>query len=308
MESLPNLHSSDSVITEIDLAKELEAKMEKERLWREQRMGKFTSSQAYRLMNGADETEEEAIENLAKSKEWKLEELKEHCELHGISTEGMKLKKDYAKALIYKGIILYGVNKWPEGAETYVTEKLIEELTGEPFNEDFISRDMQWGKDHEVEAMERLAIEKNLDIEAFGDDQEFIDANHKGFDKYIPDHIRQLLGCTPDGKVIQEPKGVETKCPKKMTHFKYKMGIYTAEDLKEEYTEAYWQCHCTMYITGWDEMFFMSYDPRYKNPLDQCLIIEVKRNKQDISNLEERLLMAAERYEELKQKWIETRK
>lgn len=302
---LPDLHAAE--VQELDFMQELEAKIEKERLWRQQRIKKFTSSQAYRLMTGADQTEEDAIEAIASGNTYKVAELQELCEEHAIDTAGMKYKRHYAEALIKAKKIPYGVEVWPQGAETYVVEKVIEELTNEPFYPEINTRAMMHGKDHEVEAMQTLSAKTGLQMEMYGDEQEFIDQHHPLFYKAIPKELHPYIGCTPDSKVVKKKEGAETKCPDKHTHFKYKLGIASSKDLKEEYKEAYWQCISTMYITGWQAMIFESYDPRFTEEVDRSLIIKVKRNEAELKKYETRLLMAVKRYQEIKAEWIKTR-
>ena len=294
-----------------DLVAQFEEKLKKEEEWRKKRLGKFTASEIYRLMTGVDETQEEAINKLANSKQYTKEDLQSLCieHPHVVGWKNSKYKKDFAELLIESGVINYGVEDWPEGAETYVTEKVIEQLTGEPFQEDlkYIKR-IQWGKDHEVEAIKRMMEEKKLKIERYGDDQEFICFGHPLFDQdHIPKAIQKEIGSTPDGWVNQRKEGAETKCPDKKTHFNYKMCMNKPELMKEVYPEAFWQVQNIMYVTGWKSMWFESYDPRYKNKIDQRLILKVKRDKDAIKKMEKRLVMAVNRKKQLKSEWIKNR-
>jgi hypothetical protein len=47
-----------------------------------------------------------------------------------------------------------------------------------------------------------------------------------------------------------------------------------------------------MYITGFKKWYFISYDPRFKNEAKRLLVLEIKRNDEDIKKLEKRLQQA----------------
>lgn len=171
-----------------------------------------------------------------------------------------------------------GKNELPTGAKTYAKEKAVELMANMDETEKYISVDMQWGIDHEVEAIELFAELTGYSIEKTGDFQEAI-------------ALGDDISCTPDGLILGEKIGIEVKCPKSKTHFDYCL-IKSAQDLKEIAPEYYWQVMGSMHITGYDRWYFISYDPRYKKPEDRLHFISIKRDEQDISLLEQRLLMA----------------
>ena len=110
-----------------------------------------------------------------------------------------------------------------------------------------------------------------------GEEQEFI-------------QISDYVGCTPDG-LIGENKGIETKCPDSKTHY-FNLLNLKAESIKEIYPEYYWQIQGSLYITGRKSWYFVSYDPRFKNPEKRILILEIKRNEEDITDLKRKLFDA----------------
>lgn len=168
-------------------------------------------------------------------------------------------------------------NELPKGAETYVIEKVAEELT-EGLPEVYINASMQWGKDHEVEAIQKFSEARKLKVQYIGDDQKFI--------KY-----GRHCGCTPDGLGVGY--GVETKCPNSSTHVIYK-SIKNGEDLKETKPEYYWQIQSSMFFAKKKFWYFISYDPRFINPKHHLHIVKIERNELDIEFLKIRLQLAIE--------------
>jgi hypothetical protein len=169
-------------------------------------------------------------------------------------------------------------NELPAGAKTYALEKAVELMTEIDENESFISYEMQWGIDHELEAIQALAELTGLSVKNTGTKQELI-------------ALGDDIGCTPDGLIIEEKAGIEIKCPKSKTHFNYRL-IRCGAELKTEAPEYYWQVQGSMHITGFDHWYFASFDPRYKNPSHRMHYVVIDRNEDDIALLEQRLLMA----------------
>lgn len=166
----------------------------------------------------------------------------------------------------------------PAGAKTYAKEKAVEMIANMDESDKYISVDMQWGIDHEVEAIQRFAEITGKSAEKTGD---FQDVMSLGND----------ISCTPDGLILGEKCGIEVKCPKSKTHFEYCL-IKSAQDLKAIAPEYYWQVMGSMHISGYDSWYFISYDPRYKKPEHQLHYLRVDRNEKDIEFLGIRLLMA----------------
>jgi hypothetical protein len=167
----------------------------------------------------------------------------------------------------------------PAGAKTYALEKAVEIMSLMDDTEKYISVDMAWGIEHELEAIAAFTELTGIEPYNTGDNQKSL-----------------LLGddvsCTPDG-LIQVHSGIEVKCPKSKTHFQYSL-LKNADDLKRECPEYYWQCMGSMYVAGRESWHFVSYDPRYKEKRHQLHTFELVRNEDDIALLDERLLMAVE--------------
>lgn len=287
-------------VQDVDLVAHWEEQEAKRAEWRKQRLGRFTSSQRYKLMTGADDpegTKEELVKSLTR---YKKDDLIWYCKEANLSPDPKLKNADLAEMLVEWGVFKpkpAGVEQWPDGAETHVEERVVEVLTGQPLDE-VTTFAMQWGNDHEAEAVAHLERLQGEQYEKTGDDQEFIDENHPAFNKEnIPQELWGHIGGTPDGWKDGKPR-IEIKCPKSMTHFKYLRKL-TGETIKEEYKEVYWQCQDLMYLSGQSEMLMESYDPRFLDEKLRSRVVVIKRNEEDIKKIEKRLLMAVRRKVEL---------
>lgn len=126
---------------------------------------------------------------------------------------------------------------------SYIFKKAAERDTGELQDEIFTTPQMQWGIDHEAEAISEL--NKILG-------QSFIKN-----DEILLKESLNLSG-TPD--IIN---GVEIKCPTSAKHLQYRQ-MHDGEDLKKVVPVYYWQCVAYMVLTNAREWMFVSYDPRNK--------------------------------------------
>ena len=136
----------------------------------------------------------------------------------------------------------------------------LERLTGQPAEEPgFVSAAMQRGTDMENEARAAYEAVTGTLVQEVG----FVRRTD------LP------VGCSPDGIVGELDGGVEIKCPKSATHLGYwrNPGVVPAEYIAQV-THA-------LYVTGapwWD---FVSYDPRFPEPL-RLFIVRVRREDVDL--------------------------
>lgn len=167
---------------------------------------------------------------------------------------------------------------FPDGAKTYVIEKVIDLCTNQLQSDTkFSNSAIDWGKNTEVEAVEMFIKKMNLKVAFFGDNQNFIEKSKD-------------VGCTPDG-LIDISAGIEVKCPDSKTHFNYITSL-NLENFKKECTKYYWQIQGSMYITNRIFWYFISYDPRFINVEKRLFILKIERNQNDIDKLENRLTSA----------------
>lgn len=216
------LSESSATLSATTLGTPIKTQEDIEREWLQQRWGKFTASEVYKLMTYPDKDE------------------------------------------------------LPKGAQTYVIKKVAESLT-EFRVQAYISDAMQWGLMHEPEAVDCFSETTGLVVTHCKDGQCFID---KGY-----------FGGTPDGLIPSEFSGLEIKCPNSDTHIGY-LQIKTAQDLKQEAPDYYWQCMSLMMITGSLHWYFVSYDPRFKNERLKLHIAKIAADPVDISRLRKRLFLA----------------
>ena len=151
--------------------------------------------------------------------------------------------------------ILTSTGKDSTQSKGYMHTLVGERLAGEPL-ESVNNVWMERGKELEADALSYFEFETDLDIESQG----FI----------TNDDL--TLGCSPDG--FSGDWGVEVKCPKGSTHVEYLLG--------RRVPPVYFpQVQGSMYVTGVDHWWFVSYHPK----LDP-LIIRVQRDEEWINKLE----------------------
>jgi len=166
----------------------------------------------------------------------------------------------------------------PAGGITYATEKAVELLT-DTVKSSFVNEAMQWGLDHEMDAIRAFERAANISITATGTEQAFIT---KG----------DAVGGTPDG-LIGDGSGIEIKCPNSITHLKYRQ-LRTMAALKTTCPNHYWQIQGLMYITERTHRHFVSYDPRYTDPQKQLYCLTLTAEQDDHAFLAKRLSLAIE--------------
>jgi hypothetical protein len=168
-----------------------------------------------------------------------------------------------------------------EGAKTYVKEKIAETLTIDVSNEKMFhgNNATEWGNSYEGEA-----------IEVFSDmlGKEIVNVGFINYD--------DNFGGTPDGISHDKLFGIEVKCP-------YNSSIHLDNLLldsmafKKERKEYYWQIQGYSLITGIENWYFVSYDPRQ---IDYKMkILPIKRNEEDIELIKKKLSIATNYKQEL---------
>lgn len=205
---------------------------------------------------------------------------------------------EFHSLMTYEGQI----DKLPKGAETVIIEKVSEVLTNScSFSDSWTNDAMQWGKDHEVEAVQRFTEETGIAVKSIGNDQVFIE--YKG---ESDDILNGNVGGTPDGDINDEV-GIEIKCPSSKVHLNYLLDFWNAEKQAEDHQvtlkqiekKYYWQCQGYMLLTGKKKWFFVSYDPRFTDESKQILVQCVDRSEVDIQRLKVRLEMCVRKRNEI---------
>lgn len=167
---------------------------------------------------------------------------------------------------------------WGQMAMNYIYEKLAEKMTGVPH---YIpeTRAMEWGTDHEVEAILKYSEVSNNKVEAMG----------KVFVKF-----NDNCGGSPDG-FIDDDGIVEVKCPyNSANHIK----TFIEREIKKEY---FYQCQGNMLFSDRDYCDFVSYDPRMPESM-QIVVIRVERDNEVCDAIAERIEQAAQKIIEIQEK------
>lgn len=149
----------------------------------------------------------------------------------------------------------------------YLFEKACELLTGER-KESFSNAAMQWGIDHEEEAIEYYEQEK------------FVIVNEIGFYE-----INKNIGDSPDG--ITNDRAIEVKCPASTTHLSY---LLDNQKLINNYK---WQCYGHMWATGLNKCDLISYDPRFPEG-KKMVIVTIEKDNEEMNLLKDRLYSLVE--------------
>jgi hypothetical protein len=141
--------------------------------------------------------------------------------------------------------------KYKEARNTYMNELIAEVCTGHFENLDTFA--LQWGRDNEEAAISAFEFETGLEIEKIGL-------------AYKDDSKR--AGASADFKVKNKMAGGENKCP---LNPKYHIDFIFEDEIKPEYIT---QMQFGLWVTGWDEWYFTSYQPKMKKKNIQFKRIE----------------------------------
>lgn len=144
----------------------------------------------------------------------------------------------------------------------YILEKACEVLTGER-EEGFTNDAMQWGIDHETEAIEH-----------------YEGLTFRGVEEVGFYEISEYLGDSPDG--ITTDRAIEIKCPKSTTHLSYFM------DKSKLLNKYKWQCYAHMWATGLNKCDLISYDPRFPDD-KKMVIVEITKDDEEMKQLTDRM-------------------
>lgn len=135
----------------------------------------------------------------------------------------------------------------------YMAVLIGEIATGAPLDgEQPSGKAIEWGNTHEPDARESYSFMSGDVVEQFP----FVYANN------------MRCGCSPDGIVIADSRGVEIKCP---FNTRYHIEFICDGRLKKEYMD---QVQYSMWITGLNHWEFVSYDPRMKEKVLMHMTIE----------------------------------
>lgn len=153
----------------------------------------------------------------------------------------------------------------------YILEVAVETLTGTPKDMGY-SASMNWGSEHEDEAIKFFEKKSNIKVK------------ETGFIK----HSTLLLGGSPDG-IIDKDHIIEIKCPfNSVRHF----NLLRKQELPKEYI---YQIQNNLLVSGASTCYLISYDPRFENDDHKIVIIEVIRDLEIQQQIIDRVKLATEK-------------
>lgn len=225
--------------------------------WKEQRLGKFTSSTINKLFAKGrrvltpDELQEE--EKKPVSKRRKTAE------------------------------VMFG-----EGAESYIYKTIAETLTREA--NEISSAAIKWGEENEADAVKMFERLHNKIVNYFGKANPvfypYISVNEAG-ELVESEHA----GGSPDGFIEAENAVLEVKCPYESKYHaevlhKVLMNSFSLKAYDEEY---YGQVQMNILLTGAAYAYFVSYDPRCVDYRYTVAVARIEKDEKYIAELIERL-------------------
>lgn len=167
---------------------------------------------------------------------------------------------------------------WGQMAMSYIYEKIAEKMTGVPH---YVpeTRAMEWGTDHEAEAIQKYNELTGNNALPMG----------KVFIKF-----NDNCGGSPDG-YVDEDGVIEVKCPYNSANH---IETFIERTIKKEYL---YQCQGNMLFSNREWCDFISYDPRMPEEM-QIVIIRVERDNEICDSISERIQEAAEKIIEIQNK------
>jgi hypothetical protein len=172
----------------------------------------------------------------------------------------------------------------PEGADTYIIEK-VAELLDSDIPESYTSAAMQYGIDNEPFAIQAIEEALGIELSNTGDDQYFFNNGE--------------WGSTPDGVQYEDDMYTvfsthEVKCPAANTHTFNCLKLVAWQDLEKHYPCYFWQVIAQLEATGATFGHWTSYRATHEKPRHTVSIIR-HEVEDKINALRHRLKLAVER-------------
>ena len=141
--------------------------------------------------------------------------------------------------------------KGTETRQGYMSELVAQIASGEVADE-IQAKALEWGKINEQSARLLYQFETGNLVDEVGF---FMTDDHR-------------CGCSPDGIIKGQSKGLELKCPYSSKVF---VEFAALGKIKPEYVK---QCQFSMWVTGFEAWDFANYDPRIKSKMLHYTTIE----------------------------------
>ena len=253
--------------------------------WFSIRLGKFTSSNIYKLFASASKEKKAAaaLESFRYS-DYKITatapEINYACKKLQFTEEETKQAKkeckEAAKGCLSVTVLsekvlcfcncLDNIHIFSEGAEAFILEKAAEFIFSDK-DSIFVNDSMMWGIDNE-EAAKQAYLKRTGFI---GLDVGFIEAGSN-------------TGSSPDLLVSIGGQNIglaEFKCPNQLNHLKNIINIKTSEDLKKQHLNYWFQCQHQIFCSGRNWCDFVSFHPNLLNGPYAGLSLHIVRIDKD---------------------------
>jgi len=182
----------------------------------------------------------------------------------------------FSASSVYK---LMGAKGLGKTGETYIYEKVAEYFTGEPASPEFSAASTAWGEKYEPEAKQHFIAATGIQLQ-YGPSK-------------LPEPVKNELICgTPDDLLIMDPAtGLEIKCPYNSGNHLQNLLLTCAEELLGLRPEYFWQCYTYMWLFGYKQWKFCSYDPRFSGE-KKMLILNITQDDNVMKSLQNRVTEA----------------
>ena len=163
---------------------------------------------------------------------------------------------------------------WPQTAQSYILEKVAETFSTE--SQPLTSVEIRWGLEYEPIGLAHYGAIFNEVIEEVG----FV---------LWPENTN--CGCSPDGLIKGQSRGIELKCPYMLRNHMDTLLISSNAEFKKCKPQYYFQVMSSMMFCGYDVWDFVSFHPMFK-PEQRLAAIEIVKNQSEFDLMAERLVAA----------------
>lgn len=201
------------------------------------------------------------------------------------TTEWLEIRKGrFTSSEIYKligtgkkpGTFGYKLTDWSDTAQAYILSKAAQHFTTD--EQQISSIEMRWGVEHEPQARATYEGVFGVDVEEVG---------------FILWPGNTAAGCSPDGLITSDNRGLEIKCPFNTVNHAEGLMLRTNADLHAYKPAYYWQVMSSLMFTGFDKWDFVSYHPFFI-PQHRIACIEIVPEKAAFEMLAERIAAAVQ--------------
>jgi len=191
------------------------------------------------------------------------------------TTDWLKLRRGkFTSSEIHKLMgVKFGDNlsDWTATAQNYILEKVAETFSDQ--SQPLTSKEIAWGLEHEPIGIAHYEGVFGETIEEIG---------------FVLWSENTACGCSPDGVVLINDRGIELKCPYTLKSHIINLMIRSNADFKRQKPDNYWQVMSAMMFCKFDAWDFVSFHPYFK-PEQRLACIEIVRDDAEFEYMKQRL-------------------